>query len=530
MADITLKIDTETAKAIRDLVRFAQAQDTAADATKRGNRAAQEHTKRLEQLGKGAGDAGGTFGLLQASAGKALAAMGGFAAIIGIVTKLEDHLNAVAEKNKAIARSMIPLAQLYGSGNLDREMLTTGAHYGMVPMDSAALGVTIPAGLGATKKDFAIGAQLAQMGVAPDRAGDVLVAGISRGVGSQRAGDLTLVGAGESKLTANEFARSIPASAQFSRMEEGLAAAAAISLSGVQAERIPELTKAAAKVLANDNGDFVKKFKSLKGKTESDKIVELRRLADASGDVGKFASISNLTGQVKGLDELSAEAIGMLIRNSGAYEATEQKLTAVKSGELQRTIARIRKQRPEIAKQWDDQQASAELAVNQYIGKEGDKASDWALRNKARGLLIKRTHPGLAPLLTDDEGRANALGRFYATLSPNLLDYEPVAEGDWLSKKKRKEVRLPEQVRSGQEALQAETRYLSKANDDVVSERTARHLVSALDANTAATASNTAATSADKSSGGDHAGGGGYEHSAPYPPAMPGRTSIIETH
>ena len=452
--------------------------------------------------GGGGAGLGGLFALGSKLGIPGLGAIGGVVGILGAGKKVDSFFQESeqrklmeAESANQTALSTVPLAAMYAGkrGSKDERFLQIAARYGMDPGAGSALGLAIPTNLGATTKDFEVGAQLARLGATPEAAGDVLVAGISRGLGSSKMADMVIGAADESKLAAGELAKSVPMTTQFTSAQSGLAATAAMSLSGIPTGRLPELTKSAGIALNDENSDFAKTMQQkinqekwadpvtgkdllFAGMNEVQKVQLLAEMAKDSGDPNKFASISNL--KALGLQDTQAESVGMLINNADAYAETESKLGNLPQNVLRTKLENIRTEKPWVAAAWDAQTVEATKSLRRMVGDDTAGAQQTLARNQALETEFTNAGGFQKRMFLDEQGKVNRLGRMYGAFREDGLFVNPSTE------------RNPDYLDSRQQAtggMDAAIGALIESNNRLVESLNSNSQVT--DANTQATAS-----------------------------------------
>jgi hypothetical protein len=325
MADVQITIDAKGAKAINSLLKMSQAQGKVETATKKAGRAA----KTQEVSTKQAAASMGKF--IRGAAGLA-GVTAGFAGLNRMIEATARNMASIAKEGESVGNSLVRLATLGINEEERKDIVLQGAQRGIGAEESAKAAAIIDS-VGKTqgvfdeadKKELDVALKLQQLQVESEAAGNIVAEGINREIGGEAAANLVLEAAASSKLEAKDFARSLPATKQFSTLEQGLAATSALSTQELKKERIPELLKGTGQALQDEESDFSKKF-GLEGLSETEKIRKLRTAAEQSkGGVEKFTQISSL--QRAGVKEkIGAEGIGALIRAVDVMETVSKQL------------------------------------------------------------------------------------------------------------------------------------------------------------------------------------------------------------
>ncbi|MFA6243080.1 MAG: hypothetical protein WC655_19235 [Candidatus Hydrogenedentales bacterium] len=324
---------------------------------------------------------------------------------LAILEKYEAHLDAIKGKSDAAAIAIKPLAvQLAGipGGPAERKRIERmGAAQGLTPDQIGQIGNTVKSIQGATMtREFPIAAVMSNMGVSPEAASQVVQAGVVRGIGSGRASDLVIGAADLAPIDVPGIANALPSTIQFSSMETGLAAAAALRTAGMPTEQLPTSLKAAARALGKDESNLAKKFK-LQGLPETERIARLRSAAEASGNVGKFSSQAYLSEKF-GLGEEEAAAVGMLIQNSDKFRESESTLRKTPPLATAMRFKALMTQNPDLASEYEARIAKESSGFRQRYGSGAEAARLHEARQQALGMEFTREHPALAPWLVED--------------------------------------------------------------------------------------------------------------------------------
>lgn len=248
-------------------------------------------------------------------------------------------------------------------------------------------------------EDFAAALKLRQLGITPEDAQTVITSNRARGIGGTEAANKLIAASDVSAAGPADFARSASAMGQFKDSDTALAVATALTQEEKNFEQIPTLVRGAAKVLgeANDQSDFSKKF-GLAGLSEADKIARLRELGKTRGtgatEEERIASFSR-TMRNEGLDEESARALGILIRQGPNVAQTRERLGSVDPGLADAKVAGLLAD-PLTGSQMRAEQAAASATADKLYGVDSAKARDRRAAALARGAELQRFGGGMA--------------------------------------------------------------------------------------------------------------------------------------
>lgn len=487
MADVTLVIDAETAKAMRELAKFAQEQ-----------RKVEDNSDQMTRKSRKASDEVGFFGT---QVGRATAAIGGMVAaglsvnkVIDLVTQLDEKLGNVKQSSDAAANALLPLAvQVAGKegGDFVRKTAIAGARAGLSPEETGKIANTIKSIQGSDfEKDFATAALLRNLGVKGEDAAPIIQAGITRGLGSQRAADLAVAASDLAPWDPATVARVIPKTLGFSSLESALSGAAMLKTAGVVDEQLPASTEALSRALSKNESELAKRFK-LKGLGEGERIERLAQLARDSGDEAEF--LRRLPERAK-LGEEEGRALRAVLstqlRGDATFGEFEGVLRGTQPGAAQRRLDLAMQENPAMRAEMESRIARETFAAAQIYGPLGAQAREHEARKQALGMQMQRDFPGVAKFLTSDTGEVGLTGR---ALMPFLQAWNTQRDA-WRS------------VFGGisrQEFVENERRRLSPYLDPVqaqrqeieaVSDATLKDLTEALKENTEATRANSEAT------------------------------------
>lgn len=461
MADVTLVISSETAKAVKDLVKLAQTQAQVESATKKADetavkgyreqaKAAQEmeraatlawkrtkaaqhealrdglhemkaaaaaHDKDVSAIDKRWGGLGKTLGTLPAKILGFVGAAASVQTVVGLLRDVEARFEGVSRSADETAKAMRALSvQTAGKegAKFTRETLLLAAGHGMAPEDAGVLANTIKSIQGADfKKEFQTGAQLANLGVAGSDAAPIIQTGVVRGMGGQRAAELALTASDLAPWAVGDVAKVVPKTLGYSSLESGLAAGVTLRTAGVPLEQMPASVEALQRVLTKDKTPLSKKF-HLAGLSESERIAALSAAADASGDREEF--IRTMPEKYKLGEEESRALRAALSMGGDFYGKQETALRGVQTGELDRRFESIM-QDPLQRREYEARRAASVARATQELGPVADAAEQVRARTQATGMkLLGEMPPEAAMAMTDDSGSANLLGRTWSSL------------------------------------------------------------------------------------------------------------------
>lgn len=470
----------------------ARAQLDADKATQARVRRRLEETTKAQntQIGlfrAGAGHAARFAGSL---AGIGSAAVAAGASIRGLMA-IQEHQQAIGDRQARAGLGLKEFVALQAPGAEGEahvnKTLIAGASMGLTPEQTAAMAQPIQSVVDTDgdgrldekekakfDEDTTAAFRLAQLGVAPEDAGQVITGNRTKGIGGSMASNKLIAAADKSVGGPADFARAASAINQFEDSDTGLAVATALTAEGTPLEQLSTLTRGAALTLgsANDDSDFSKKF-GLTGLSEAEKIAKLQEEGDrlGKGDT-REARIADFSRSFKskeggGLDEEKARAMGLLVRQGDMFASTREALANVDPEMLSGKIAQLEKS-PLTRGTLLAEEAKATAAVGTFFGPEAAGGERKRQARLERGAELQR---GGLSIGTDPESGA-------ATLSPGRLFAEIVGSMTGAGTFRGKESGGTEGVK---EALQ-ELRDAMLRNNEL------------LEKNSAATAENTGAS------------------------------------
>lgn len=346
----------------------------------------------------------------------AIGAMASISSVLGVLRDIQERFKGISESADATAKAMLPLStQVAGKGGPAevRKIALAGASFGLTPEETGTIGNTLKSIQGASiEKDLPTIAKLSNLGVAGQDAAPIAQAGIVRGLGSARASDLALKAADLSSWDVSDVARVMPKTMLFSSMESGLAAGSALAEAGVVKEQLPAQTEALSRVLNKDKSPLSRKFK-LAGLSESERIDKLSAAADASGNRGEF--LRTLPEKYK-LGEEEGRALRAVLSLGGKFGQYERDLKATPAGELDARYSKVMED-PMQRRAFDARKAAAVARYQQDFGPMADAAEQERARIQTTGMRFQtELPPEVAAAMTDQEGKANWLGRGWSAL------------------------------------------------------------------------------------------------------------------
>lgn len=350
-------------------------------------------------------------------AGAAITAMMSASAVIGVLRDIQERFKGISESADATAKAMKPLSvQVAGKEGpaFTRDALAMGAAQGLTPEETGTLANTIKSIQGADfKKEFRTGAKLANLGVEGQDAAPIIQAGVVRGMGGQRAAELALTASDRAPWSVADVARVVPKTLGYSSLESGLAAGATLRTAGIPLEQMPASVEALLRVLTKDDTPLSKKFK-LKGLGEAERIQKLSAAADASGNRAEF--IRRMPEKYKLGEEESRALRAALSMGGDFYGQQEAALRGTQSGEMDRRFDAVM-QDPLMKREYEGRRATAVSRAMAELGPMGDAAEQERARTQATGArLMGELPPEAAAAMTNDQGRANFLGRSWSAL------------------------------------------------------------------------------------------------------------------
>lgn len=379
------------------------------DGKKEMEDAAAAHNEETE------GMAGGWKRIGTAALG-AIAGMATVQSVISLLSDVQDRFDGITESADETAKALRPLAtQTAGKGGAAevKKIARMGAEYGLTPQETGEIGNTLKSIQGAdVEKDLPTIAKLSNLGVQGQDAAPIAQAGIVRGMGSARASDLALRAADLSSWDVSDVARTMPKTALFSSMESGLAAGSVLAEAGVVKEQIPAQTEALSRVLNKDKSKLAKKFK-LGGLSEAERVTKLNAAADASGNRSEFL---RTLPEKYDLGEEEGRALRATLSLGNKYGEYEQQLRATPKGELDTRFSAVM-QDPMQRREFEARRSDAMTRYATDFGPMAEAAEQERISKQATGARLMREMPTeAAAAMTDDQGRANWLGRGWSAL------------------------------------------------------------------------------------------------------------------
>lgn len=327
-------------------------------------------------------------------------------AITGAVWKGVDALQAYKDKLKEIGaqarsehekvRSFFSILPNTPEGlAFGQQMIAAGARVGgMKPGDTAALIEPIVSKLNVGDPNIIDAAEQAQIegafkaalkgafiGMPAEMAGLVEVMGSVRGMKPGEAVGLTIEASSASAYSKEAFGTIVPGLVNYRTLEEGLAAAVAISASQ-PAEEAKTLVRSAAKVLGA-GGDFspFAEVHGLVGLTDAEKVLKLRREAVMKGDQSlpvteRVAAYTAGYQAEAGMDERVARAIAAIIQNPEGYFSALKKLRGTEGEAVTETKFADLMAVPGQKNTFQQNVAEALTLVNQMYGDAAEKAAE----------------------------------------------------------------------------------------------------------------------------------------------------------
>lgn len=371
-------------------------------------RAAREHDESVGGMSQ-------KWGALALRAGGAIAGMMSIGALVGVLRDIQQRFDGIAESADATARALRPLAvQVAGKEGpgFTRAAMLMGAKEGLSPEEVGELANTVKSIEGATQKDLLVGMRMTQLGVEGQDAAPIVQTGVVRGIGAQRAAELALTASDLAPWAPKDVAKALPKTMKFTSLEQGLAASATMRRAGIITEQIPYATEAVGRLLSKQDSPLAKKFK-LKGLSETEQIARISAAADASGDREKF--IRSLPEKYK-VGEEEARGLQALLSQGDYFQRAEAALRAAPEGDVERRLAALRED-PMQRREFEGRRAAAMARYQQEYGPMADAAAAERARTQATGMrLQEELPPEMAAAMTDANGRANWRGRTWVAL------------------------------------------------------------------------------------------------------------------
>ncbi|MDZ4858866.1 MAG: hypothetical protein SGI88_07760 [Candidatus Hydrogenedentes bacterium] len=414
MADITLQIDSETAKAIRDLVKFVQATDQATRSTGKFDGALLKAKYSAEGMGKA------DTGMARMSVGtdKAAAGLANLAGKFALVGSAAGALDAVGNKLSKIATESdkaanhlralaVQVAGREGGAFVDQAHLM-GAKEGLTTDQTGQIANTLKSIQGSDfKKDFGTGALLTNLGVEQQDASAIIQTGVTRGMGSMRAADLALKTADLAPWAPADAAKVMPKTMGYTSLESGLAAGATLRTAGVPVDQLPTSVEALGRVLSKEESPLAKKFK-FKGMSEVDRIATLNQAAAASGDPNEF--MRTMPEKYK-VGEEESRALRAVMSQGDMFSKNEQALRATPAGEATRRFQSVMAENPGMRAERDNRIFQNLSKYEEETGVMGAKSQEYRYRTQTEGQRQReKFHPFISSMTTTDTGEANRFG------------------------------------------------------------------------------------------------------------------------
>lgn len=358
-SNITLRIESQDAEAVRSFLKLTQEERNLEMQTKKTNQALRDKAIAQKKAGDEAWKAsksaaafiGGFIGITSIA--------GGIMAITSELKRVDEALGNIGRKSNKVGNDILEFVALQAQGDKGQKnvksTLLQGAAAGVSLRDTAAMAVPIQSVVDANgdgllqpeeqakfDEDMKAAFVLRNLGVSPEDAQTVITAGRARGQGGTKSADKFSAAASAGGATTAQFAGSISALSQFTDTDTGLAALASLTREEKNFGRLPTMLRNLGGVLGSqaDESEFSKKF-GLKGLSEAEKVAKLRELAQQRGkgdtEAARLKSFTD-TFQNEGLSKREAEALGIVVRQGGFMEQVRGQLGALEPGVAQRRL------------------------------------------------------------------------------------------------------------------------------------------------------------------------------------------------
>ena len=404
MGDVTLVIDADTAKAVRDLVKLAQSQGTLERKTKElgetSKKSGKEAADALENMTNSGNKATTSLGgvtqattSLAKSIGGMIAGSVGLGTVAQLAREVAANFKAAAVEGDRVAKAMLPLSvQTAGKeAGASARALLMGAKEGLTPEESGTIANTLKSIQGSNfVKDFQTAAVLKNLGVEGQDAAPIVQAGVVRGIGSMRAADLALGAADLASWAPADVAKVIPKTLGYASMEEGLAAGATLRTAGIPMEQMPASVEALGRVLNKDATPLAKKF-HLKGLSAEQRLDLLSAKADASGDRDEY--IRKLPEKYKlGEEEGRALVAALSVKPEARFGKNLAALRGIKAGDAQARLDKVMED-PKVRSDFETRRSEALVNATKANGPAGDIGRALRTSEEADTMTVQRLAP-----------------------------------------------------------------------------------------------------------------------------------------
>lgn len=360
---------------------------------------------------------GAIVGAAQSAAGF-ITAFASVQTIADFLGTIRDRMRGIAEESDRTANAMRSVAIQVPKGPEGQKQLQAialqGAKAGLSPEETGTIANTLQSIPGAdVTKELGTAGVLRNLNIEGQDIAPIIQAGVVRGMGGQRAGDLAVRASELAPFEARDVAKYLPKTVKYSSLEAGLAAGTTLRSAGVVSEQIPYAVEALGRALSEDKSPLARKFK-LKGKSESERIAILNAAADASGDREKF--IRALPEKYKTGEE-EGRALQMVLSQKGKFGQDEATLKAMGAGVAQDRLTEQLLKNPKQADEIQARRARELFAYNEVYGAAGDRARATRSEQQSAGLQLQKDIPAAGAVgLVGADGQPTKYGQAWRAL------------------------------------------------------------------------------------------------------------------
>ncbi|GMW02651.1 MAG: hypothetical protein AMXMBFR84_37870 [Candidatus Hydrogenedentota bacterium] len=420
MADVTLTIDANTAKAMREMAKFANEMSRIEGGVDKFGKKSDWATKKVSAF----------IGELKSMAAAALSV----GALVSAFSKLDDYLSRVADRAVKAQTALMDLASIQEPGKAVEARNTAmqlGARMGVAPesaMNVFQLSQSMTGSIAGGKSMARQAMGLMALGTDTDAAMQMMKLSTEkfasgRQLTPEQAAILAYTGAKEAQLTIPGFASGARAIGSFSDQIQGSAFISTLSMStGITDNReLATMARGATSGLSNESKFRDRLIGAAKSKgldyyqlSEEQKLSLVEGMLPGATGRTTIEKLSNL-----GLQDMEARrGMAPVLDRMGMFrsEIARQEEDVYSGMTIEDVLAQARKDDPSLERSFRANQAASLNEVLSIMGPDALKASEYELRKTQVGL--ERTASGLGILNTDQGKQSPWVPSFDGPLSP----------------------------------------------------------------------------------------------------------------
>lgn len=419
MADVTLVIDGDTAKAVRELAKLAQEQKRLNETTQTYNKTTKEGSRESKGMSDSLKGLSGTIADVAKGATGMLTAWMSIDGIVSAVQQWDAALDGVAKKQREIAAAQKAYAA-ESAGSMTkgqylqnaRDVAAHGKAVGIGPGDMAGIYDTAsdiagndPALRKRTAQQLA---NLRNLGVEAGAADEMQSQFMGYGKSPEQAAALALKGAQLTELSPTAVAKVSAAGDEFKSPEAALAVAGALRRGGgVTPKEIASVTESVGTALTGSKAsDKLRRMYKAQGLDYDTLSVDdkIRAMATLGGDAKSLKK--------RGLSEAEAAAMAKVIPQAGLVQANMGDLSNLPDNLTEQQLSAMYAD-PVMAEERKAREAKAGAEFNAMYGPNAERARALAQSKRDLGAELNQGSITSAYMVNQDTGEANWLGRGY---------------------------------------------------------------------------------------------------------------------